>query len=53
MSTVSRILSWIFLPLNAPVIALAITLYMPTFTPAQRAEIFEGCRAAEIWAREP
>lgn len=39
METVSRTLSWIFIPLNAPVIALLIAAYVPSDSVIDRMEI--------------
>lgn len=40
MNTLSRTLSWFFIPLNAPVIALAIVAYMPAYDPDTREVLF-------------
>lgn len=40
MAVVSRILSWIFLPLNAPVIALIVVLYLPAYTEQRQEDMF-------------
>jgi hypothetical protein len=40
MTAVSRFLSWVFLPLNAPVIALIIVLYLPAYTDHRSEDMF-------------
>lgn len=39
MNLLSRILSWVFIPLNAPVFALLIAAYVPTDTVLERNEV--------------
>jgi hypothetical protein len=40
MNSISRFLSWVFMPLNAPVIALLIVLYVPAYTDYRSEDMF-------------